>query len=144
MPRVVFDVNVLISGVIWIGKPKLLIDAVVDGRMTLILSDEIMREFKTVIAREKFKLDEEKQAAITNFILNLGRIVRMKNRLRVVREDPKDDIIVNTAMDGRVDYIVSGDDHLLALKEFRGMRIVSVSEMLELLKEGATRSGPNT
>jgi len=136
MPRAVFDTNVLISAVIQIGKPKLLIDAVLDGRLGLILSKEIVAEFQRVIARKKFKFDKNKQAELTNFILNLGRIVRVKSVFKVVKEDPSDDIVINTAIDGRAEYIVSGDEHLLALGEFRGIRIVSVSKMLELLEKG--------
>jgi predicted nucleic acid-binding protein len=52
-----------------------------------------------------------------------------------VKADPTDDIILRTAYDGKADYIVSGDEHLLALKEFKGIKIVTVSEMLEVLNE---------
>jgi len=79
MPRAVFDTNVLISAVIQIGKPKLLIDAVLYSRLGLILSKEIVAEFQRVIARKKF--DKNKQTELTNFILNLGRIVRVYSKL---------------------------------------------------------------
>ena len=52
---------------------------------------------------------------------------------RVVPEDPDDDLVLATAEAGDADYIVTGDRHLLSLKEFRGTRIVGVSEMLVLL-----------
>jgi predicted nucleic acid-binding protein len=45
-------------------------------------------------------------------------VVQVKSRLKVVKEDPADVIIVWTSFDGKVDYIVSGDKHLLALEEF--------------------------
>jgi predicted nucleic acid-binding protein len=62
--------------------------------------------------------------------------VKVKSRFKKVKADPTDDdIILRTAYDGKADYIVSGDEHLLALKEFKGIKIVTVSEMLEVLKE---------
>jgi predicted nucleic acid-binding protein len=53
----------------------------------------------------------------------------------VVERDFKDDMVLETAYDGKVDFIVSGDDHLLSLKSFRGIKIVSVKEMLDYLEE---------
>lgn len=59
-----------------------------------------------------------------------AKIVPIKSRFKIVKEDPDDDIIVRTAYDGKADYIVSGDKHLLALKEFKGIRIVTIDEEL--------------
>jgi putative PIN family toxin of toxin-antitoxin system len=63
---------------------------------------------------------------------NAARIVQVKSRFKVVKEDPDDDIIVRTAYDGKADYIVSGDKHLLSMKEFKGIRILTVEEMLNV------------
>jgi putative PIN family toxin of toxin-antitoxin system len=74
---------------------------------------------------------------IERFIENIERIaefVELKSHLEVVN-DPKDDIVINTAIDGRADLIVSGDHHLLSLKEFRGIKIVSVDEAVRKLKK---------
>ncbi|MCS4540015.1 MAG: hypothetical protein HYU03_04925 [Thaumarchaeota archaeon] len=57
-------------------------------------------------------------------------LVRVKSDFKVVADDPKDNIIINTAYDGGADYIVSGDRHLEAVKRFRGIRIVSPKSML--------------
>jgi predicted nucleic acid-binding protein len=51
-----------------------------------------------------------------------------------VKEDPEDDMVLRTAYDSKADYIVSGDKHLLSLREFKGIRIVSVNEMLKILE----------
>lgn len=134
MPKAVFDTNVLISGIVYAGKSKLLIDAILEGKITLIISMQIIREFRRVIIRDKFKLSKNQQNIITNFVLRIGNIVKVKSRFKVVKQDPNDDRILRTAHDGKADYIISGDEHLLSLKEFRGIKIVTVSEMLELLK----------
>jgi uncharacterized protein len=52
-----------------------------------------------------------------------------------VKQDPKDNIIIETAYDGNADIIVSGDRHLLELKTFKGIKIMTIEEMLESLKE---------
>jgi len=134
MPKVVFDANVLVSGIVYAGRSKLLIDAVLEGKITLIISLQIIQEFKRIIARDKFKLSKNQQYTLMNFVLRISNIVRVKSRFKVVRQDPSDDIILSTACDGEVDYIVSGDEHRLSLKEFKGIRIVTVSEMLQLMK----------
>ena len=65
--------------------------------------------------------------------MQTAEVVNVKSKFRAVEEDPKDDIVIATAYDGRVDFIVSGDRHLLALEEFKGIRILTVDEMLNVL-----------
>jgi predicted nucleic acid-binding protein len=58
----------------------------------------------------------------------------VKSRFKAVKEDPDDGIIVRAAYDGKADYLVSGGRHLLALKEYKGIRILTIDEMLDVLK----------
>jgi putative PIN family toxin of toxin-antitoxin system len=67
-------------------------------------------------------------------IYETALFVKIKSRFKIVKEDPDDDIILRTAYDSEADYIVSGDRHLLSLREFKGIRIVTVDEMLEILE----------
>ncbi|MCJ7505034.1 putative toxin-antitoxin system toxin component, PIN family [Candidatus Bathyarchaeota archaeon] len=74
---------------------------------------------------------------VERFIENIERIaefVELESHLEVVN-DPKDDFVINTAIDGRADLIVSGDHHLLSLKEFKGIKIASVDEAVRKLKK---------
>ncbi|MFH1773806.1 MAG: putative toxin-antitoxin system toxin component, PIN family [Methanobacteriota archaeon] len=134
MVRAVFDTNVLVSGILRSGKIKTLVDAAVDGRIQLITSEEIIDEFSRVIKRPKFKLSKEQQNIFVNFVANLASVVETKSDFKVIKDDPADDIILNCAFDGKADYIVSGDEHLLKLKNFRGIKIVSPKEMMEALR----------
>jgi len=95
----------------------------------------MVQEFRKVIAREKFKLSKDQQNTLTNFILRAGNVVKVKSRFRVIEEDRSDDVVLRTAYDGKAEYVVSGDEHLLSLKEFKGIRIVTVAQMLELLEQ---------
>ena len=64
----------------------------------------------------------------------VAKIIRVKSRFKAVKEDPDDDIVLRTAFDGKVDCIVSGDKHMLSLVAFKGIRILTVDEILKLLK----------
>jgi len=62
-------------------------------------------------------------------------LVRPRTKFPQITIDPNDNILVETAFDGKASYLVSGDKHLLALPEFRGIKLVTVSEMLAILNK---------
>ena len=133
--KVVLDTNVLISALIKTGKPRELFFRLVQGK-ALILSKSILDEFLETADDPRIRKYASEQET-TVFLNSLGdgaKIVQVKSKFRAVKEDPDDDVFVNTAYDGKADYIVSGDNHLLSLGEFRGTKIVTVDEMLKLLK----------
>jgi len=137
MHNVVFDISVLVSALITRGKSKELWLKAVMKEFDLIASREILSEFVKVAGRARFR-KYVKERDIKDFLEafnTTARFTSIKSRFKVVKQDPDDDIILRTAYDSGADYVVSGDEHLLALKEFRGIRIVTVSEMLELLKK---------
>lgn len=133
MPRIVLDTNVLISSLIKRGKSRELTNKIAKNRLTLVLSQEILSEFIEVMDRDKFRKYATKSEVkkFTSFLLQTAEVVKIKSNFRVVKEDPKDDVVLNTAFDGRAEYIASGDEHLLKLKRFKGVKILSVAEMLE-------------
>ncbi len=132
---VVFDLNVLVSSLIVKGKPHDLWRRAKNNEFTLELSSDMFSEFVNVVSRKKF------EKYVTDFDVKLfladlsriGKFVQVKSDFKVISEDPDDDIIVRTAYDGKADYIVSGDRHLLALKEFKGIKILTIDEMLSAL-----------
>ncbi len=136
---IVFDVNVLVSSLISKGKPRQLWLKAVRGEFQLVLSRRIVEEFVEVISRAKFQryLGERDVLDFLEALSTRAKIVRTRSRFRVIREDPEDNTILEAAYDGRADYAVSGDKHLLGLKEFEGTRIVTVETMLEILRSRA-------
>ena len=62
-----------------------------------------------------------------------AEIVNVRSDFKAVEDDPEDDMVVNTALDGQADYIVSGDRHLRKLRRFRGVRIVSPSAFMAIV-----------
>ncbi len=132
---VVFDLNVLVSSLIVKGKPHNLFRRAKNNEFTLELSSEMFSELVNVVSRKKFEkyvTDIDVKLFLAD-LSRIGKFVKAKSKFKVILEDPDDDIIVRTAYDGKADYIVSGDRHLLALKEFRGIKILTVNEMLNIL-----------
>jgi hypothetical protein len=103
----------------------------------LVLSDEIAREFLRVMSRDELLFRFDYTLADVEELVRLlkktSRMIKVRSSFRAVREDPADNAILNTAYDGRCEFIVSGDHHLLNLKKFRGIRILSPRQMLDLL-----------
>jgi putative PIN family toxin of toxin-antitoxin system len=135
MLRVVLDTNVLISAILTDGKPRTLLRKGISKEFRIITSDLILQELGTVLRRPKFKTDEDEIHRIILALMQAAEVVEVVSKFNLVEEDPKDDMVVETAFDGKADFVVSGDSHLLALKSFRGIKIVSVNQMLANLEK---------
>jgi len=130
MLRVVLDTNVLISAILTDGKPRTLLRKGISKEFRIITSDLILQELGTVLRRPKFKTDEDEIHRIILALMQAAEVVEVVSKFNLVEEDPKDDMVVETAFDGKADFVVSGDSQLLALKSFREIKIVSVGQML--------------
>lgn len=133
MLRVVLDTNILVSGLLYSGRPRKLMDLAVEGRIEVVSSPEMIDELRRVLSRDKFGLAKEEQKSMMDFVIRLSRIIFVRSRFKVAT-DAGDDIVVNAAYDGEAAYIVSGDKELLELKQFGKIKIVRVSEMLRVLE----------
>jgi uncharacterized protein len=115
------------------GKPRRLFSRALKHHL-VVASPQLLAELADVLSREKFNATEKRQ--LDSFLSLLARktsIVTPKRMLKAVPEDPDDDLVLTTAYDGKASHIVSRDGHLLDLRRFRGIRIVTVREMLDLL-----------
>lgn len=133
MLRVVLDTNVLVSAIISDGKSRELLKRGIANQYSLVTSDLILKELVTVIRRPKFKTSEDEVHRTILALIRTANVVSVKTKLKAVKEDPKDDMIIETAVDGAADMIVTGDGHLLALETFRRIKILTVEEMLACL-----------
>ncbi|MGA3290928.1 MAG: putative toxin-antitoxin system toxin component, PIN family [Candidatus Bathyarchaeia archaeon] len=139
--RVVFDTNVLISALITTGKPKELFQMAAEKQIQLITSKEILKEFSEVADDPRIKkyVDEQDIIAFLKIIDIAAKIIKVKSQFREINEDPDDDVVLRTAFDSKADYIISGDKHLLSKGTFKGIKILTVSEILKLLKKQAKK-----
>jgi len=133
MLRVVLDTNVLISAIISEGKPRELLKRGIANQFSIITSDLILKELALVLQRSKFKTSEDEIHRITSALTRSADVVNVKSKFKAVREDPKDDMIIQTAYDGHADMIVTGDSHLLRLENYKGIKIITVERMLNTL-----------
>ena len=132
--RAVLDTNVFVSAAKNKGRARQLVhDAVYRKQYILISSPSIINETENVLSRPKFKTH---QGALERFksIKTSIEIVATKSEFRAVPDDSDDDIVINAAYDGHADYIVTGDKHLLGMGEFRGIPIITIARMLDLLQ----------
>jgi putative PIN family toxin of toxin-antitoxin system len=131
--RFVLDTNVLVSHFILPGRnPSKILDLVLAGKATLVASDFILDELEGVLAsRIGFPRAEAERA--TDSIRSIAEVVRPRHAVDVIRQDESDNRILEAALSGRADVIVSGDKkHLLPLKSFRGISILSPLDFLKL------------
>jgi len=132
--RVVLDTNVIISALVGHGKSRHLLTKLFE-KYEIVSSKQMLAELGDVLSRRKFGFTRNQ---INEFLLMMirGSIAATVTECpEIIVEDPDDDVVLATALEGGADFIVSGDKHLLSLREFRGIRIVTVREMLEILRE---------
>jgi uncharacterized protein len=129
----VLDTNIYISSVFWIGNPHKIIELALDDKIDVYTSPEILTELEKVLKRDFLEDYEfiERQIAL---ILEFSKIVKPERKLDIVKEDPKDNMIVECAVTAKAEYIVTGDPHLLNLKEVYGIKIVKPKEYLEIFR----------
>lgn len=137
--RIALDTNVLVSAFISKrGQPARLLDILLTFQETrLVLSGPILEEFKDVLSRnevkERFHYSTRDIDAFFRAVRDVSSRVKIKSNFKIIADDPKDDVVLNTAHDGRADYIVSGDHHLQELKNFKGIKIVSPNQMMRII-----------
>jgi putative PIN family toxin of toxin-antitoxin system len=133
MARVVVDTNVLVSALIKKGKPLALVERLLD-KHTVVLSSQMLAELADVLSRDKFTITSAQIDLFISLLLKKSTVTSVSGNLKVILKDPDDNIVLLTAVNGKADYIVSGDKHLLTLREFEGIEIVTISQMLEILR----------
>lgn len=136
MIKVVIDTNVVISGLGWGGKPKEILDLIRESKIILCVSEGIIAEYWDVLSRGIIPKEEEARMLFISIIEERKIIlVKPKEHFDSVKEDPDDNIFLDCGMAGNVEYIITGDAHLLKLKKFRGIKILSPSRFLEIYKK---------
>ena len=136
MVKAVLDSNVWLSGIFWRGNPYKIIKLAETKKVKFFITSDILDEILDVLSRDKFsRLIENlglKTEELIRTILGISTLAEAKIRLKVIKEDPADNKILECAVSANVNYIVSGDRHLLELKDFKGIKIVNAKKFLEI------------
>lgn len=125
------DTNVLISALMFGGNPRLILEKVIRGDIELYLSEALISELGEVLKRPKFGLPLSIVNQILSELSAISELVRPSRSIYKVKVDPADNRILECAIDAKAEFIVSGDKHLLDLKEFKSIRIVSPQHFIE-------------
>lgn len=128
--NLVFDTNVLISGYLWKGKSRQALQIIKTDKFRLLYCRESIDELVRVLSL-KFKLDTVEIYRIIIDIRSIGKNITVTSKEHPINEDPSDNLFINLAMDGNAKLIVSGDSHLIKLREYRGIEIITISEFLK-------------
>ena len=137
--RVVFDTNVLVSRLLASREspPAQAVRLVMEGTNVHLFSEATFQELGEVLSRAKFDpyLPREKRLHFLSEMRELSEFVIIHRTFSVCR-DPRDDKFLNLAVCGNADYLVTGDEDLLALHPFEDVSILSPASFLTQSPEG--------
>jgi putative PIN family toxin of toxin-antitoxin system len=128
--RVVFDTNIFVSAlVIPDSRAEEAVLRVVEGQDHLIISKAILHELLITLSG-KFSRDQEELAHVAVFLTEMGELVYPKRKVNTLRDDP-DNRILECALAGHADAVVTGDRAMLALGQYKGIKILTLKEYLK-------------
>jgi putative PIN family toxin of toxin-antitoxin system len=126
--KVVVDTNTLVSGLIWGGRPGVLIEWVISERIEMYASEIIMHEYFRIIE----KLSKNNHHLVNQwkmFLLDTVTIIETNEKITDC-SDPDDNMFLECAVASKSKLIISGDTHLLSMNPFRTIEIMKVGEFL--------------
>ena len=130
---VVLDTNVLVSGLLFGGAPGRLVELWKAERIRPVMSSEMVNEFLLVLAYPKFQLTEEDIHYLLYVeVLPYVQRVKVRSGPVLIASDPSDDMFLRGAVAAGAKYIISGDRHLLHLKSYKRIPILSPAEFLSI------------
>lgn len=138
--NVVPDTNTVVSGLLWRGAPYDVLDLARLGKITLFTTPTLLAELRDVLKRPKF-VARLKRVGTTPKKLSiqyaaLAKLAHPEPIEPVILADPDDDAVLACALSANAQVITSGDSHLLALKTYQGIPILTAREFLDRLAGG--------
>jgi len=139
MLKAVLDTNIIVTATIASqGNPARILDFWREDKFELIVTAAIIDEMWQVVFRpiilQQMQITEDEAFELLFKIQQNAIVVPPTLDLKVIKQDPTDDKYIIAAVQGNANYIVSGDKHLLALKEYQGIQIVTPREFVEILE----------
>jgi len=137
MIRATIDTNIIVSGLFWAGLPGQVFAAAQNEEFISLLTEALVAELATVLAREKFAVQLLKRQKTVESVIqeyrSAGEIVEPAQIPADAVRDPKDRMVLACAVGGKADYIVSGDKDLLVLGAYEKIPILSADQFLQQL-----------
>jgi len=136
MQKVVIDTNVFVAGLLDSSSySSSIIELFLQGQFVLLISEPILGELREILTRRPLARLADRR--VGDFLVTLEKRAEKifpGEKLKVIKDDPEDNKFLECALAGTADLIISGDHHLLDLKKFRGINILSTREALTRLK----------
>ncbi len=137
--KVVLDTNVIISGLLWKGPPSRILDLGKNGFFQICLTPKLLQEIEEVLHYDRLSIPlimaGRQSKEIIESLEQSGTILPDPSRICIIKEDPTDNIVLGAALSHQADYIISGDKHLLQLKTFQNILILSPRQFLKVTKK---------
>ena len=116
-----------------------------ENSIKVVVSDGIVEEITRVLQRPYFRrkrnITEDQIARLIELFRSLATWVPGTTKIDAVRDDPHDNKILACAVEGRADYLISGDDHLLSLQIYEGIPIISAAVFLTIYEQRSGGAG---
>lgn len=130
--RVVIDTNIIVSA--YLGGPlEGIIISWKSGRFTLLVSRDIAEEYLEVLRRPKFQIEQMEVDDFASLLLSRAEFTIPLETLTIIEDDPSDNKFLEAAVAGQASLIVSGDGHLLKVKSFRNIPIITARAFMAKL-----------
>ncbi len=130
--RIVLDTNILVSALVYGGNPKKTFLLALDKQIQVVTSPVLQAEFTDVIAK-KFPLSLKNINLLKRQVRKTFIMVQPSRSIDIARDDD-DNRVLEAAIEGGCDYIVTGDKDLLELKSYKDVKIVTAIEFLKEFK----------
>lgn len=131
--RAVLDTNVIVSGVIYKGKPRRVLELAFEENIKAFTSPILLAELVETLTK-KFSLTPEQIALTEKEIKDVFRIVYPTKTLHI-QKDQDDNRVLEAGVEGNCNYIVTGDKELLGLRVFKGIKILTAAQFLDILEK---------
>jgi putative PIN family toxin of toxin-antitoxin system len=139
--KIVLDANVFISAFFWGGNPRIVLKRVIAGIDELFITREILDEIYAVMGRPKFHADKDEINYFINSIEEIANKIVPTKRIKNGSRVKTDNKYIECGITADVDYIISGDIHLLELKEYEKKKLITVKNYLGIMSlRAASRS----
>jgi len=131
--KIVLDSNIFVSSFFWAGNPRKVFDRVTNGFDELYITDDILKEIITVMSKKKFDANIEEIIEYVKIIESYSIKLLSRNISEKISRDDDDNKILQCGLDGDVNFIITGDNDLLVLKEYKKIRIINPKEYLDIV-----------
>ena len=135
--KVVFDTNVVASASFWRGTPFECLAAWAQGRCAAVVSPALLAEYHETIEELRLEYPQRPFVAWVDALTESAELVFPTERATGATTDPDDEMVLECALAAEADCIVTGDKkHLLPLREYRGIPIITPADFLRMLAAG--------